>query len=138
MFACENAKRYTPQVTEASSSDEGMLYACLRHRFRTAADVLDCPGADLTQLAQAHRAGMFGAIWIPYMVSLVGCAMRGLKPALHSGLPQIPQALDEDFTAVGKYILRRPEPPLGIDLLRDPLRAGRAVQQETLRSARDV
>ena len=111
-FAYENAKRYTPQVTEASSSDEGMLYACLRHRFRTAADILDSPGADLTQLLQAHRAGMFGAIWIPYMVSLVGCAMRGLKPVLHSGLPRLPQKpLDEDFTAVGEYILRQPEPP---------------------------
>ena len=111
-FAYENAKRYTPQVTEASSYDEGMLYACLRHRFRTAANVLDSPGADLTQLLQAHRAGIFGAIWIPYMVSIVGVAMRGLKPVLHSGLPWLPQKpLDEDFTAIGKYILRQPEPP---------------------------
>jgi hypothetical protein len=111
-FAYENATLYISQVTEASSYDEGMLYACLRHRFRTAANVLDSPGADLTRLFQAHRAGIFGAIWIPYTVGIVGVAMRGLKPVLHSGLPWLTQKpLDEDFTAIGRYILRQPEPP---------------------------
>ena len=111
-FAYENAKRYSSQVTEASSYDEGMLYACLRNRFRTGSQRPRQSGTDLTQLLQAHRAGMFGAIWIPYMVCIVGAAMRGLKPVLHSGLPGYSNSpLDEDFTACRQVHSSAAEPP---------------------------
>jgi hypothetical protein len=110
-FAYENAQRYRPQIIEASSFDEGMLFAALRLRFRTAADVLDTPGTDLTQLLQAHQSSMFGAIWYPYLVGIVTAAMRGWKPVLRCGLPWMSlQTLDEDFAALGRYFLGQPEP----------------------------
>jgi hypothetical protein len=111
-FAYENARRYMQQVVDASSSDAAMLYAALRHRFYTVADILIPPEADLTKLLQAYHSGMFDAIWLPYLVSLTGAATRGWKPPLHSGLPWTSQqTLDVDFTAIGSYLLGHPKPP---------------------------
>jgi hypothetical protein len=111
-FARENAERYAADIAAAASSDEGMLYASLRHRFRTAADVLALPGSDLTPLITAHQASIFGALWTPYLVYLTGTAARAWRRALHSGLPTASQdTLDEDFTAVGRFLLNHPKPP---------------------------
>jgi hypothetical protein len=111
-FAYDNVRRYALQVTEAAADDEGMLYASLRHRFRTAADVLAVPGADLTVLLQAHQATAFSALWTSYLLYLAGAATRGWARSVHSGLPRATQdTLDEDFEAVGRYLASQSQPP---------------------------
>jgi hypothetical protein len=111
-FAYENVRRYAREVTAAAAADEGMLYASLRHRFLTAADVLDRLDCDLTPLITAHQAAIFGVLWTPYLLYLIGAAARGWGRAVHSGLPRADQdTLDDDFRAVGRWILGHPSPP---------------------------
>lgn len=110
-FAYENTRRYEADIV-AFPDDEGMVYASLRYRFRTVADVIARPGGDLTPLAQAHQAVIFSALWTPYLVYLAGAAARGWGRAVHSGLPRASQdTFDEDFTAIAEFVLENPEPP---------------------------
>jgi len=60
----------------AASSDEGMLYACLRHRFLTAGNLLATTGSDLSPLFTTHNSVIFNALWTSYLDYLVGAAAR--------------------------------------------------------------
>jgi NACHT domain len=111
-FACSAAKNHAADIAAAASSDEGMLYASLRHRFLTVADVLATSGADLTQLFIVHRTVMFEAMWTPYLEYLIGAATRAWGRLVHSGLPQATQeSMHEDFAAVGRFLIEHPAPP---------------------------
>lgn len=111
-FASRNTQTHAAAIAEAAAQDEGMLYACLRHRFLTAKDVLTAPGSDLTPLFTGHRATIFDAIWTPYFEYLAGAASRGWGSAVHSGLPiTSDQHIDEDFAALGNWLVNHPCPP---------------------------
>ena len=111
-FAFQNAKTHAADITAAASSDEGMLYASLRHRFLTVRDVLAAPGSDLTPLFTNHNAVIFNALWTSYLDYLVGAAARGWGRAIHSGLPRASEeSMSEDFAAIGHFLIDHPEPP---------------------------
>ena len=111
-FASQNAKSHTVDIAAAASSDEGMLYASLRHRFLTVGNFLAATGSDLSPLFTAHHAVIFNALWTSYLDYLVGAAARAWGRAIHSGLPQASEeTINEDFAAVGRFLADHPDPP---------------------------
>jgi NACHT domain len=111
-FACQNAKSHAADIAAAASSDEGMLYACLRHRFLTVGKFLATTGSDLSPLFTNHQAVIFNAMWTSYLDYLVGAATRAWGRAVHSGLPRASEdSMNEDFAAVGQFLLDHPNPP---------------------------
>jgi len=110
-FAYQNTKSHAADIAAAATSDGGMLYASLRHRFVTAGHVL-ATGSDLTPLFTNHHAVIFDALWTSYLDYLVGAATRGWGRAVHSGLPRASEeSMSEDFAAVGQFLIDHPEPP---------------------------
>ena len=111
-FACENGKRHAADIAAAASSDEGMLYASLRHRFLTVGNFLATTGSDLTPLFTTHNAVIFSSLWTSYLDYLVGVASRAWGRAVHSGLPRASkESMSEDFAAVGRFLIDHPDPP---------------------------
>lgn len=111
-FACQNAKSHAADVVAAASSDEGMLYACLRHRLLTVGNLLATTGSDLSPLFTTHHAVIFNAMWTSYLDYLVGAAARAWGRAVHSGLPRASEeSMSEDFEAVGRFLIDHPNPP---------------------------
>jgi hypothetical protein len=111
-FAYQNAKCHAADIAAAASSDEGMLYASLRHRLLTVGDVLATTDQGLTRLFTAHNAVIFDILWIPYLEYLAGAAARAWSRAIHSGLPRASGAtMLEDFTAVGQHLIDHAGPP---------------------------
>jgi hypothetical protein len=95
-----------------------MLYACLRHRFLTAGNLLATTGSDLSPLFTTHHSVIFNALWTSYLDYLVGAAARAWGRAVHSGLPRATEeSMSEDFEAVGRFLIDHPDPPwLSVDL----------------------
>jgi hypothetical protein len=111
-LACQNAKSYAADITAAASSDEGMLYASLRHRFLTVDKLLASTDSDLSPLFTTHHAVIFNAMWTSYLDYLVGAAARAWGRAVHSGLPRASEeSISEDFAAVGRFLIDHPNPP---------------------------
>jgi hypothetical protein len=111
-FASQNAKSCAADITAAASCDEGMLYASLRYRFLTVSTVLTTAGSDLSPLFNTHHSVIFDAPWLGYLEYLGGAATRGWGRAAHSGLPRAThEIMNEDFTAIGQFLMGHPKPP---------------------------
>ena len=111
-FARDNAGKYAADLVTAAREDDGLMYAAVRHGFLGVDEVLSWSPSGLSLLFKVHRATIFDAFWVPYLIYQVFAMARGWTRHMHSGLPiGSEDNWTHDFSAVGQFLIKHDQPP---------------------------